>query len=288
MNEDTKRDRSPNFPKLSLESAIELVKKLHSEIGKAKVKREVAISALGYSGASGASLTTLGALNQYALIDQDRGAGVSISALAISLLHPLNERQEREAKITAVLSPKVFNVLYTDGFHHASESTLANSLIQNGFTPEGARKAASVYLSNISFANLLDESIRGPSDAKKDQIRDSLESGKFTMHPVSREILESERGGENEAQTGKKMLAQYSVPIGEKNIFTVTITGEQAPASEDFEVLKKYADIWKMQFKPRAALGEPDQPIEATAQIESPEREKPPTYLPPPRRPLNP
>jgi len=249
MNEDAKRDRSPNFPKLSLEAAIELAKKLYGEIGKAKVKREVAIGALGYSGISGASLTTLGALNQYGLIDQDRGAGISISPMAISLLHPLNERQEQEARITSALTPKVFNVLYTEGFHHASESTLANNLIQSGFTPDGAKKAASVYLANISFANLNNQSIRGVSDVKKEQIKSSLESGKFTLHPASKEILEGERDNENEAKikTDKKVLANYSIPIG-SNMVTVTVTGEQL-AAEDFDVLKEYADIWKRQLE---------------------------------------
>jgi hypothetical protein len=265
MNEDTKRDRSPNFPKLPLEAAIELIKKLYNEIGKAKVKREVAISALGYSGASGSSLTTLGALNQYGLIDQDRGAGVSVSPMAISLLHPLNEMQTQQARITAALTPKVFNVLYTEGFHHASEPVLANNLIQNGFTPDGARKAASVYLANISFANLDNPSIRGASDAKKEQIKSSLESGKFTPHPVSKEILEQERGEENETQTGKNVLAQYSIPIGSCEA-TITFTGKKLSA-EDFTALGEYVTLFKTQFE-RKLKGNEDADLELIVDVD--------------------
>jgi hypothetical protein len=249
MSEDTKRDRSPNFPKITLEAAIELVRKLYKEVGKAKVKREIAINALGYSGVSGASLTTLGALNQYGFIDQDRGAGVSVSPLAISLLHPLNEAQEMDAKRISALMPKVFNVLYTEGFHHASESTIANNLIQNGFTQDGAKRAAMVYLSNISFTNLNDESIRGPSDAKKEEIRPSLESGKFKMHPVSKEILEQERSGENETKTSQKVLATYSVPLG-SNEATITFKGENL-SPEDFEALGEFVAFAKKQFERR-------------------------------------
>jgi hypothetical protein len=154
MNDEPKRDRSPNYPKLTLEAAIALMGKLHKELGKAKVKREVAIKALGYSGINGASLTTLGAISQYGLIDQDRGSGVSVSPMAVEILHPTNATQSQNAIITAALTPKVFNVLYTEGLHRASEQTLANHLIQNAFTPDGAAKAAAVFLSNISFANL--------------------------------------------------------------------------------------------------------------------------------------
>jgi hypothetical protein len=162
----------------------------------------------------------------------------------------MDESQSREAKKTAALAPKVFNSLFTEGFHHASASTIANNLIQNGFTPDGASRAASVYLANISFANLLDDGINIPRDAKKEQVKSSLESGNLRLDPV-KEILEMGRNRGNEARTDKKMLAQYSIPIG-ANEFTITVTGEKLVA-EDFVVLKEYADLWKRQLERAAA-----------------------------------
>src|SRR5688572_367906 len=140
MNDEIKKDRSPNYPKLSLADAVEMVRRFYGKIGKTKIKREAAVGVLGYSGMSGASLTTLGALNQYGLIDQDRGAGVSVSPLALEILHPINDQQSSDAKRIAALTPKVFNVLFTEGFHHASEDSIVNSLIHNGFTQDGAKK----------------------------------------------------------------------------------------------------------------------------------------------------
>ncbi len=258
MSDESTRDKSPNCPKISLEDAIKLTKQLYDKVGKAKIKREVAAGALGYSGLTGTSLTMLGAINQYGLIEQERGTGVAVSPLAVRIFHPTSERDSIEAKITAALSPKVFNALYTDGFHHCEESVLANNLIQNNFTPENAKKVAAVFLSNITFTNLNSDSIRGPSDAKKDEIKASLESGTAKLHPVSREIIESEI--HNELQnTGKKMLAQYSIPVGASEA-TITFTGEKLSV-QDFDALADYIGIFKKQFERKAEMEKADAKI---------------------------
>jgi DNA-binding transcriptional regulator YhcF (GntR family) len=246
MSDESKRDKSPNCPKTSLEDAIKLAKQLYDKVGKAKIKREVAAGALGYSGITGASLTMLGALNQYGLIEQERGTGVCISPLAIKIFHPVSEQEAKMDKITAALTPKVFNVLYTEGFHHCEESVLSNNLIQNGFTPDQAKKVAAVYLANIRFTNLDSESIRGASDARKDEIKAKMEAGMHQLHPVSQEILEAEIPTDAK-HPSKKVLAQYSIPIG-ANEATITFTGEKL-SGEDFDALGEYVGIFKKQFE---------------------------------------
>jgi len=170
MNEEIKKDRSPNYPKLPLEQSIELVKKLFDRIGKAKVKPEVAIGPLGYTGLNGSSLTTLGALTAYGLLDRTRGEGppvLGVSALAIKLIHPINEAQLVESRREAALNPKVFGELFSSGFNHVSEDVLCKHLIQNGFTEDGANKAASVFVANVLFSKLDSESsIFGVQDTK--------------------------------------------------------------------------------------------------------------------------
>jgi hypothetical protein len=246
MSDESKRDKSPNCPKTSLEDALKLAKQLYDKVGKAKIKREVAAGALGYSGITGASLTVLGALNQYGLIEQERGTGVAVSPLAIRIFHPVSEQAAAADKITAALTPKVFNLLYTEGFHHCDESVLANNLIQNGFSPDQARKVASVYLANIVFTNLNSDSIRGASDAKKDEIKSKMEAGTNQLHPVSRKILESEIP-EQPKQTGKKVLAQYSIPLG-SNEAVLVFNGEKL-SLDDFDALGEFVVFAKKQFE---------------------------------------
>lgn len=250
MTDEPKKDRSPNYPKLPLEQAVEVVRQFHKRVGKSKMKREAVAGALGYSGLSGASLTTIGALNQYGLIVSDESGLVSITPLAVNILHPTDERQEQEAKMTAALTPKVFNILYTEGFHHATEQTISNNLIQNGFTPDGASRAASVYLQNISFTHLNDDGIRGPSDSKKDDVKARIESGKMQFSPVVRKMLESDIPPS--VQTTKRVLAKYSIPIG-SNEATLEFTGSSL-SEEDFDALIEYIEIFKRQLKRRQEL----------------------------------
>lgn len=247
MSDENKQDRSPNCPKISLEEAVKLTKQLYEKVGKSKVKRAAAAGALGYSGLTGSSLTMLGALNQYGLIDLDREtSGVSVSPLAIKILHPVSAEDAKLSLMTSALNPKVFNVLYTEGFHHCDESVLANNLIQNGFTPENAKKVAAVYLSNIHFTNLDSESIRGASDAKKDEIKAKMEAGTHQPHPVSREIIENEIP-EQAKPTGKKVLAQYSIPLG-SNEATLVFNGEKL-SLDDFDALGEFVVFAKKQFE---------------------------------------
>lgn len=247
MSDENKQDRSPNCPKISLEEAVKLTKRLYEKVGKSKVKRAAAAGALGYSGLTGSSLTMLGALNQYGLIDLDREtSGVSVSPLAIKILHPVRAEDAKLSLMTSALNPKVFNVLYTEGFQHCDESVLANNLIQNGFTPENAKKVAAVYLSNIHFTNLDSESIRGASDAKKDEIKAKMEAGTHQPHPVSREIIENEIP-EQAKPTGKKVLAQYSIPLG-SNEATLVFNGEKL-SLDDFDALGEFVVFAKKQFE---------------------------------------
>jgi len=270
MSDESKRDKSPNCPKTSLEDAIKLAKQLYDKVGKAKIKREVAAGALGYSGITGASLTMLGALNQYGLIEQERGTGVAVSPLAVRIFHPVSEQQAKMDKITAALTPKVFNVLYTEGFHHCDESVLSNNLIQNGFKPDQAKKVASVYLANISFTNLNSESIRGVSDAKKDEIKSRMESGTHQIHPTSREILNDEMPPEAK-QTEKKVLAQYSIPLG-SNEATLVFKGEKLSA-DDFDALGEFVTFAKKQFERKQKTEESNNVFKFVTEFNAPAKQ---------------
>jgi len=240
---ESKRERSRNCPTIPLAAAIELAKKLYGKAGKAKIKAEVAVNALGYAGLNGASLSTLGALSQYGLIEREKGSIVAISQQAIRLMHPLNKEQETHALEELALNPKVFSELYAEGFNNGTEDLIANHLIQNGFMPDKAKKAATVFKANIELANLKGDSINKSGDSKNAETKD------FSLDHAPQELKDfhAEVTAANEKNKGKKMLAQYSIPIG-ANEFTITVTGEKLVA-EDFVVLKEYADIWKRQFE---------------------------------------
>jgi hypothetical protein len=243
MSEEIKKDRSRNYPKMSLSDAVDMVKKLYSKAGKAKISPEVAVGALGYNGMNGAALGTLGTLTQYGLIDRERGKNVSVSPLAIRLIHPLNPDQEIASKQESSLLPQVFRELYSTGFHKCDEELIANHLIQNGFTPEGARKAASVFKENVTIAKLDEVSLNiniesGTEDKANDSAKNDSAKPSATPAPI-------------DYSKGKKVLATYSVPLG-SNEATITFTGEKLSV-EDFESLGDFVEYCKKQFERKLA-----------------------------------
>ncbi len=259
MSDEIKKDRSRNYPKSTLSEAVDLAKTLYSKAGKAKISAEVAVGAFGYKGISGASLSTIGILTQYGLIDRERGKTMSVSPLAIRLIHPLNDDQELAAKRESALMPKVFAELYAEGFHRCDESLIANHLIQNDFTPDGARKAAAVFKENIIIAKLQDGDINNSDkkivEDKSKPIVDALPPGspKATGHTMvgvaSCDDFRTGGGSEKTESVGgtKQVLATYSIPLG-ANEATIVFKGEKL-SPEDFDALSDYVALFKKQFE---------------------------------------
>ena len=79
------RVRSPNYPSLSLPSAIDAARKIYDKEHTHKADPEVMAKALGYSGMNGASATALSALKKYGLL-LDEGKQLKISADALTIL----------------------------------------------------------------------------------------------------------------------------------------------------------------------------------------------------------
>jgi hypothetical protein len=153
MESEISRDRSPKSPKSSLADAIEKVREVHKKAGKAAIGREALASVLGYAGLTGSSLTHIATLRQYGLLDAN-GSNLSVSPLALRLLHPLNPDQELKARQEAALLPPIFTQLNSESFHIADEGVIANKLIHSGFSAASAKLIARIFKENIAFAKL--------------------------------------------------------------------------------------------------------------------------------------
>jgi len=241
MSDEIKKDRSPNYPKVPLEQAVEMVAKLYNKVGKAKVKPEVAIGPLGYSGINGASLTTLGTLTTYGLLERERGESVAVSQLAIRLMHPVDEAQGLEARRESALCPKVFSELFSNNYHMMEVETLSKHLIQSGFTQDGARKAASVFKANIEFAKL---DKMGSIDTSK-MNKEAHRTPSIPIVPLKYEDYQT-------PPTGPDRVLSYAVPLG-RNTLKIEIIGKDDPTLADFDSMGDYVDLFKKQFERKLA-----------------------------------
>jgi hypothetical protein len=245
-----RKDRSPRAPIISLQEALELAKKLRDQIGRSSVKVETAAKALGYTGITGSALSMLATLSQYRLIDREKGQ-VSISPLAVRILHPTGARQLQDSLREAALAPSVIEELF-DGYRDCSEEVITSHLVQSGFNFERARRVAAVYTANKSFAKLdspgiVTEQMRSEHDSQFSTVPQVSTSTSSHPDAPSSTILAKEQ----EAMQKAHVLARYSIPLG-ANEATLVFTGESlSPA--DFDALIEYVELFKKQFQRRSA-----------------------------------
>ncbi len=243
MTESFKKERSPSCPKLPLSDALDLVRKLHAKAGRATIRPEVAIGPLGYSSLNGAALGTIAALTQYGLIERQRGSGLSVSPLALKLIHPLNDEQEKTARREAALNPRVFAEIYQGGYHDCSEDVLANHLIQNGFTPDGAKRAATVYRENSEYAALTSSEQHQPSSANG---RAPSEIPASTGQPVTVDSIRNAAPSDTE----------LPVPLDDGRIAHIPF-----PMSDDtFQLLIETLQLWKRRLVQETLEPDPTNP----------------------------
>lgn len=147
--------RSPNFPVIDLESAIQAVGKIYAKEGRTKFPQLSAATHLGYTTINGRSLGMFAALRAYGLIE-GRGDHLIVTPDAVALIEAPPESADRVAALTRAFSgPSMFNRIQEEYPEPPSEQTLRWWLIQQGFTPDGAEKAADIFLESRKLVTLL-------------------------------------------------------------------------------------------------------------------------------------
>lgn len=147
------RGRSPNYPQLSLEDALQRVNKVYEAENSHKAHREVIAKVLGYSSLNGTSLGLIGALNRYGLLEAD-GDGLKVSRDALDiLLLPEGDPQRAEALQMCAFAPRVFADLHDNfGVSLPSETHLRHYLLtKQKFLPKAADEVIRIFRENLDF-----------------------------------------------------------------------------------------------------------------------------------------
>lgn len=148
-----KKGRSPAFPAISLEAAIDLCKTVHTKERMHATTREVMSRTMGYNGVTGSAARALAALKYYGLIEKGEGdEAVKLTALVPQILHPENPTEKRNALRTAALSPKINQELF-DKYKDElpSDETLISTLVRKGYFESSAKEAISAYKATIAY-----------------------------------------------------------------------------------------------------------------------------------------
>lgn len=151
------RSRSPNCPSLTLGEAIDAMRPVYAKERRARFPRQSLAKHLGYSSINGRSLSKIGALRAYGLID-GREDALAVSPVAIAILEaPEGSADRAMAYRTAFRSPTIFQRIEDEhGGDTPSTETLRWWLTQQGYVGDAADRAMRSYLDSLELVNSID------------------------------------------------------------------------------------------------------------------------------------
>lgn len=149
--------RSPNYPRFDLATAVELTEKLYERERRAPFPVDSAAVAWGYKSTSGSVRVRMGALRQYGLITRGgKESQLTDRALTLVIRNPAS-RQHQDALREAALFPSLFREIYETRLN-ASDDTIAHYLImEKNFTPDGAERFIKSFRATMGTAGLTGE-----------------------------------------------------------------------------------------------------------------------------------
>lgn len=141
------RMRSPSYPSVPLNQAIDLVRKIHRSCRSNVITRENAVHEMGYSGLTGRSMKVLSALLQFGLLEKAGTGDVKVTQRAVDILHGIDESDRNEATLEAAYAPQLFRDIherFPDGI--PSEGVIRSYLIQQDFVDVAIGPAITAFM----------------------------------------------------------------------------------------------------------------------------------------------
>jgi len=191
----SKRSRSPNFPAIDLEDALELAWKLYAAEKLAYAPLLVIVTThWGFGARSSAWKLRTAALGAFGLLDtqgegDERQAKISELARRILLDQVPNSPDRAAALRAAALKPLMHQELQTRWPSQlASDATVTTYLtMDRGFTEKGARSFLAQYRSTIAFAGLAGpDSSPAPESGGEDLLAEQAEPDQVGLAPTAR------------------------------------------------------------------------------------------------------
>jgi hypothetical protein len=198
-------DRSPNFPSMPLGEAVEAIKKVHAAEGRSKVPRLSVVKPLGYSSVNGRSLTVLGALKAYGLLE-GRADELRISQEGFILANaPGDSVEYREALVASFRAPSAFQ-FFAEEDERASPDTLKWKLQKSGFQADSAERLVRIYRESRELVN----AAGGAYDSESSEV-DAKPNEPAPMHPVFDDMMRGAFGPSSRGEQSKSQPQTQSV-----------------------------------------------------------------------------
>jgi len=143
--------RSPNCPQISFIEAVEKGREVYKKEHTRSAAKEVVAVDLGYKGISGASLSTIGALRQYGILEGSKDS-MRITDDAVAYFELEDGPPRQEATLRMAFKPSLFEEMRTEFGTSGSDANMKHWLIKKGFLQKAASDVIRVYRENITLA----------------------------------------------------------------------------------------------------------------------------------------
>lgn len=227
--------RSPNCPQITFHEAIEKGRLVYNKEYTHPTPREVVAQSLGYSGLNGRSLSMIGALRQYGILegsgDQQR---ISDDAVSFYVLDE-HTKERQEAFVRMLFHPPFFAQIHEEfGDSLPSESNLKHYLMKNGFLPKAAEDVIAVYRDNIHLIEDIPKRYIGRQDGIDEKI---IATGNAQVKYISL----NEQLTPSAASVSTQPVWSQSFALSKETKADLTIRGDVT--KEGLELLKTYIEL---------------------------------------------
>lgn len=244
------RQRSPNYPSINLEEAIQRITTIYEQQRKNPADREVFAQILGYKGINGASVKVISSLSKYGLLEGS-GGNLRVSSAGEDLaLHRPGDAEYASAVQAAGNAPAFFRELaveYPDGL--PSDHAIRATLIKRGFHPQAVEPALQSYRETLDFmARFASPDTNNRRDQEEDE-----------------NVSQGNARNASTASTQPVGHVSYSIPISPSR--TVVISGPFPISSAEWQQFQKVLGAFEPALVSTEEGGEMD--VRAESEHES-------------------
>ena len=248
--ESKSRHRSPNYPAVSLEEAVERASKLYATDRKAGAPLEIALKHMGFSGKHGKSMMVASALKKYGLVEDVAGRLVPTQRAVEIIVLPKEDDRRLQALREAALSPEInrelFDKFQEDGF--PPDDTLASELVAYmGFNPAVVNNFVRDFKATMDFASLTGH-VEVPVKPETESRMNPVSTTAATEVPHRAADAVFAKAGFNEIRPSAINSRRFTWPLSKEITAIVEFNGGEVTESH-IDLLQKYLELAKMAVR---------------------------------------
>ncbi len=256
MDDKVKKNRSPQFPFIPLQKAVERARVFEAEYHNHQARAVNAAKLWGYAEKSSGGIQTIAALCAYGLMDDEgmlEARKLRLTPLAMTILKDARPGAAKAALKTAALKPKALAELYAewDEFRPPDAECISTLVIDRAFTDEAARRFLAIYDANLSYTDMAASDKIGASEEEEKEPETPLIEDK---QPVLRNLPPASKV---QTMAGERVVFAHELKPDQG--FRVIVSGPVDAAM--LEAIEAYAKFQKALLKvPSAAKSADDKP----------------------------